>query len=274
MSAVTTTAGRLARMLTCCATLTSFDLAAADAVCEQRDEDQNQGVDTVGDDDRGEESCERLAQEELRAANWRREHREPYQTASFTELQQPMSQFGATLSHNTAIVAHMNLESYVDDLRRELLVAAEAGGEDARALAERLLAPLDSAARLVLLEALSAAADEITRDLAPGTVEVRLRGRNPSFVVTPAPDEETFDDKPDVSAPARIDADEGGTSRINLRLPDALKLRAEEAAGREGLSVNAWLVRAVAAVLEPDDRDGHARRHSPRGRQHYTGWVR
>ncbi|MGK5556585.1 hypothetical protein ACSNOI_33740, partial [Actinomadura kijaniata] len=77
----------------------------------------------------------------------------------------------------------MNLSSYVESLRRELAVAAAAGGDEARALAERLAAPLDSTARLVLLEALSDAADEITRELVPGSVEVRLRGRDPEFVV-------------------------------------------------------------------------------------------
>lgn len=74
---------------------------------------------------------------------------------------------------------------YVENLRRELAVAAEAGGPDARELAERLSGALASAARLALLEALSAAADEITGDLAPGSVEVRLRGGDPAFVVTP-----------------------------------------------------------------------------------------
>ena len=171
----------------------------------------------------------------------------------------------------------MELDSYVDSLRRELLVAADAGGEDARALAERLVAPLDSATRLMLLEAMGAAADEITRDLAPGSVEVRLRGRNPSFVVTPPPTEEAFEEPmdPKTHAPSiRADGDEGGTSRINLRLPDSLKLRAEEAAEKEGLSLNAWLVRAVVAALEPDDRASNSRRSSTRGRQSYTGWVR
>ena len=61
----------------------------------------------------------------------------------------------------------MDLTPYVENLRRELAVAADAGGEDARALAERLIAPLESAVRLMLLDALSAAADEITRELAP-----------------------------------------------------------------------------------------------------------
>jgi hypothetical protein len=57
----------------------------------------------------------------------------------------------------------MDLTPYVNNLRQELAVAADAGGDDARALAERLTAPLDSAVRLALLDALSAAAAEITR---------------------------------------------------------------------------------------------------------------
>src|SRR5580698_2763806 len=81
----------------------------------------------------------------------------------------------------------MDLTPYVSKLSTDLAIAAEAGGDDARALAERLIAPLDSAVRLTLLEALSAAADEITMDLAPGSVELRLRGREPGFVVTPPP---------------------------------------------------------------------------------------
>ena len=169
----------------------------------------------------------------------------------------------------------MELAPYVDRLRNELLVAADAGGKDARALAERLTAPLDSATRLVLLEALSAAADEITRELAPGSVEVRLRGQNPSFVVALPPTEEAFEATTSFRSPAaaiRAEGDEGGTSRVNLRLPDSLKLRAEEAAEKEGLSLNAWLVRAVAAALDPDDHD--SRRAPSRGRQSYTGWVR
>src|SRR5437899_8461206 len=84
----------------------------------------------------------------------------------------------------------MDLTPYIDNLRRELAVAAEAGGEAARPLAERLSAALESATRLALLEALSAAADEITTDLAPGSVEVRLRGRDPDFIVTPPPTSE------------------------------------------------------------------------------------
>lgn len=191
----------------------------------------------------------------------------------------------------------MDLTPYVDSLRRALAAAAEAGGDDARALAERLTEPLESAARLALLESLSAAADEITRDLAPGSVEVRLRGRDPSFVVTAPPAEQPPAGQPPAAAPesslrgalasaievtmgvrppAPAEADEGGgTSRITLRLPDQLKPRIDEAASRMGLSVNAWLVRAVSGALEPD---GPGPRTDPGAGQHlgrrFTGWVR
>jgi hypothetical protein len=166
----------------------------------------------------------------------------------------------------------MDLTHYVDTLRRELAVAADAGGEDARALAERLAAPLESAVRLMLLDALSAAADEITRELAPGSVELRLRAGEPDFVVTPAPDDETLVRELDAPAPATPDSDEGATARINLRLPERLKTGIEEAASRERLSVNAWLVRAAAAALAHDDRRPPQR--GGRIGQGYTGWVR
>jgi hypothetical protein len=168
----------------------------------------------------------------------------------------------------------MDLTPYVDTLRQELAVAADAGGEDARALAERLSAPLDSAARLVLLEALSAAAAEITRDLAPGSVDLRLRGREPSFLVTSPLADQPFDEPgpPPADVPLPPEGEEA-TARISFRLTEHLKSRVEEAAAQAGLSVNAWLVRAAAAALEPGERGGRPGRRAPWGGQRYTGWV-
>jgi hypothetical protein len=165
----------------------------------------------------------------------------------------------------------MDLTPYVERVRRELLLAAEAGGEEGRALAERLVAPLDSALRLSLLSALSAAADEITRELAPGSVDVRLRGLDPGFVVTQAVAEPWTPEHGVTVAPAPVPDDEGATARINFRPPEHLKARIEEAAAREGLSDNAWLVRAVTSVL-----GGAARpeKRAASGAQSYTGWVR
>ncbi|CAM5684137.1 hypothetical protein SAVIM338S_07427 [Streptomyces avidinii] len=174
----------------------------------------------------------------------------------------------------------MDLTPYVANLRRELAVAAEAGGDEARELAERLTAPLESATRLTLLNVLSAAMDEITRDLAPGSVDVRLRGLDPEFVVALPRHEDRTEPldapaPPPAPAPVPVDTDEGGAAaRVNLRLPAHLKTRAEEAAAAEGLSVNAWLVRVVSAAV---DTGGAAAPRTP-GKvqavgQSFTGWV-
>ncbi|WBB79957.1 hypothetical protein O7606_00675 [Micromonospora sp. WMMD882] len=169
----------------------------------------------------------------------------------------------------------MQLAPYVEHLRAELASVAALGGDDTRALAERLTGPLESAFRLALLDALGAAAEEITRELAPGAVELRLRGQEPGFVVTsppatPAPPDEPPTVDPVASPP---ETEEGATTRITFRLPEHLKNRIEETAGREGLSVNAWLVRAATAAVttaaRPDPRP-----RAPRGGQRYTGWAR
>lgn len=162
----------------------------------------------------------------------------------------------------------MDLTPFVDELRRELAVAAEAAGEEAVALAERLTAPLESAIRLTLLDALSAAADEITRDLAPGSVEVRLRRREAEFAVAlPA----TPEPAPAEAPPLPPEVDDGAVSRINLRLPEQLKQRVEEAANRDRLSINAWLVRAATTALGATP--GRTERRSVYGEK-YTGWVK
>lgn len=173
----------------------------------------------------------------------------------------------------------MELNPYIDEVRRQLEAAAEAGGGEAKTLAQRLVAPLDSAVRLALQDALAAAAEEITVELAPGSVEVRLRGREPEFVVTPPPADPTADEldaETDALAawPAPADGEEGSVARINLRLPDHLKARIERAAASEGLSINAWLVRASASALDRSIDVRRRERHNPHGAQRYTGWAR
>lgn len=164
----------------------------------------------------------------------------------------------------------MDLQPYVDSVRHELNLAAGAGGADAAALADRLSAPLESALRLALLEALSEAAEEITRDLAPGSVDVRLRGRDPAFIVTPAADEPAQEIH---EAPATADLDDGGTWRVTLRLPESLRTGVDAAARSAGLSVNAWLVRAVGGALGADGRPNRGRAHGDSDKN-FSGWVR
>jgi predicted transcriptional regulator len=162
----------------------------------------------------------------------------------------------------------MELGQYVTDLQRQLVDAGQNGSEETRVTAERLVAGLDASVRLVLLDALSAAAGEITRDLAPGAVDVRLRGREVEFVVsTPAAEVES-EERPAAS----LDLDDASTSRTTLRLPDALKARVDEAASADGLSVNTWLVRSIAAALQPKQRRSAQR--TLRTGDNFAGWAR
>jgi hypothetical protein len=181
----------------------------------------------------------------------------------------------------------MNIDQYVESIRNQFELAAEAGDQEAKAVAGRLFAPLESAVRLAVQDALAAAAEEITLELTPGSVELRLRGRDPEFVVSlppadRAPDEVAYDEDVPPSAwgprgggsGERAEGQDATVSRINLRLPDRLKSRVERAAGGEGLSVNTWLVRAAATELERRDRAQGRERRTPQGAQRYTGWAR
>ena len=176
----------------------------------------------------------------------------------------------------------MDLHPYVETIQRQLEAAADVAGDDARALADRLIGPLDAAMRLALQDALAVAVEEITCELAPASVELRLRGRDLEFMVTAPAELPETDSSPgpgvDTAGWAGAgshpgDGEDGGMSRINLRMPDHLKARIDLAADAEQLSVNAWLLRAAGAALE---RSGGRRqeRHTPHGPQRLTGWAR
>jgi hypothetical protein len=167
----------------------------------------------------------------------------------------------------------MDLQPYVDAVRHELHVTAAAAGDAAQDLADRLSAPLESAIRLALLEALSAAAEEITSELAPRSLEVRLRGRDPEFIVSAPLDEDFPEDVANADKVFVAQYDDGGTWRVTLRLPEGLRAAVEAAARREGASLNAWLVRAAAMASQgasQSDSTGSARTSD----RHVTGWVR
>jgi predicted DNA binding CopG/RHH family protein len=142
----------------------------------------------------------------------------------------------------------MDITPYVDHLRRDLVAAAEAGGDDIKRAAERLAYALDPSARLALMEAISQAAAEITAELPEGSVDVRLNGRDLDFVVERAPAAGSMAPPPPPPPPAPEDLEEGGLARITLRIPESVKARAEEKAAASGHSLNTWLVNVVRAA--------------------------
>jgi hypothetical protein len=162
----------------------------------------------------------------------------------------------------------MDLSDYVEALRGSLTTAAAAAGDQARETARLLADTMEPAVRLTMIDALSAMAAEVTAALDGDLVDIRVRGGDPEVVVVAAQlaaAEEPPSDDVDEDAD-----DDGSVARISLRLPDALKTRAERAAGAEGLSLNAWLVRAVAVGL----REPRTSPQSGRGPRRYTGFAR
>ncbi|HSJ61471.1 MAG TPA: hypothetical protein VK895_09580 [Jiangellaceae bacterium] len=163
----------------------------------------------------------------------------------------------------------MELAPYVDNLRRDLAAAAEAASAEVRDAASRLSYAIEPSLRMVMLEALSVAAAEITEQLAAGVVEVRLRGRDPELVVGEAATAALEAAEPATAAATDL---EEGVARVSLRLPESVKARVEDAAAASGQSVNAWLVRAVVQMLDaPPDRPS---RESRIFGQRLTGWQR
>jgi hypothetical protein len=171
----------------------------------------------------------------------------------------------------------MDLSPYVESLRRDLQAAADVAGPDARVVADRLLGALDASVRLVLIDALGAAAEQITSEMAPGSVELRLRGREPEFVVSAAlpPEPPAPVVPPGPPAPPLFEGDDT-TARISLRLPDGLKSRIEEAANEIGFSVNSWLVRALNDAVTDINQRTTTREHRRdiRPGRNLSGWVR
>jgi predicted HicB family RNase H-like nuclease len=86
---------------------------------------------------------------------------------------------------------------------------------------------------------------EANEQLPSGHLELRLAGSDPGIVFV----------EDEAASPAAVD--EPSAARLTLRLPERLKTQLEEAAAREGVSVNTWLVRALSsAVNRPNPRSG------------------
>ena len=164
----------------------------------------------------------------------------------------------------------MQVSPHVEELQRQLLNSAAVGGAETAEIVERLAVAIEAAGRLAILDALSEAVGEITRQLTPGSVDLRLRGRDVEFAVSKPAVGGAEEQPTPRTAPVTVEEDEDGTaSRTTIRLPDALKARAAQAAAAEGVSLNTWLVRTVAAAVEPSrpaDRESHG--------SSYSGWLR
>jgi hypothetical protein len=149
----------------------------------------------------------------------------------------------------------MQIDGYIQALREDLGRIAAVGDESTARAAELLSVALDASVRQRLLEALGEAALELNAQLDDGRVEVHFAGADPELVFVREEAEQ-----------AQTSADTELTARITLRLPEALKQRVEDAASREMVSVNTWIVQALVRNASAPSRRSSGRRLTGYGR--------
>jgi Ribbon-helix-helix protein, copG family len=156
----------------------------------------------------------------------------------------------------------MDLSPYIESVRGGVVNASSLADEQTQHVAERLGTAIESSTRLALIQALSDAAGDISAELAPSSVELRMVGSDPEFVVSVQtgeaeptllmPEREPVSEES--AEPSTTGAEDEPVARITLRLPQSVKARVDEMASSEGISTNAWLIRAVMDALA--DRSG------------------
>ena len=155
----------------------------------------------------------------------------------------------------------MDLSNYLRGVRDGVDNAAALADEDTKQVAARLATSVESSVQLALIEALADAANEISAELAPGSVGMTMRGLTPEFTVN-LPDrapEATYlepspADEPNEAEGADGDEDDDTTVRFSLRLPKWAKDKADKRAAEEGVSTNTWLAERVIRELSKRGR--------------------
>jgi hypothetical protein len=146
----------------------------------------------------------------------------------------------------------MKMSLVVDGLRSDVISVGELGDDTVAEVAGRIAEVLGRSIPSRILDLLSEVAAEVSAELPDGRLEIRVAGDDVDLAYV--------DD-----APARADSPAGDgdgerdrdmSARITLRLSESLKARVEGGAAREGISVNAFIVR----TLEHGAAGGHQRK--------------
>jgi hypothetical protein len=192
----------------------------------------------------------------------------------------------------------MDLKPLTRSVQEQLAAAAAVGDEPTRRAAELLSISLEPALRLALQEAIGQVAAEVSADLAPGRVDLSLRGGEldvhvvppapavgappapggppapgapPRPGMAPGPGMPPGPGVPPPPSPAGEEDSEADApaSRVTFRPPQPLKARLEQAAASEALSLNTYLVRALTAHLDQPDRTASSAHSAGRT----SGWF-
>ena len=154
----------------------------------------------------------------------------------------------------------MQLTSYLGSVADDLDRATQLADDATRDVARRLVTVLEPGLRLAMVQLLSDAAAQLTSELSGPVVTIRMDGREPVWHVVSPETEPT----PHVAQEA--DTDDEGQARVTVRLPEAVKRRAEQAAQAAGQSLNTWIIHVLRRATAGDQTPKHSSRR-------ITGWA-
>jgi hypothetical protein len=137
----------------------------------------------------------------------------------------------------------MKMSLVVDGLRSDVISVGELGDDTVAEVADRIAEVLGRSIPSRIFDLLSDVAAEVSAELPDGRVEIRVTGDDVDLAyVEDAPGGATG---PEGDVGEDRDRDRDMSARISLRLSETLKARVEEGAAREGISVNAFIVRTL-----------------------------
>jgi hypothetical protein len=152
----------------------------------------------------------------------------------------------------------MQLTPYLEAVARDLDRATALADEQTREVTHRVAAAIEPGLRLAMVQLLSDAAAQLTAELGGPVISVRMEGRDPAWHVVR--------EEPDPVVPEAEPADEDNSARVTVRLPEAIKKRAEVAAQNAGQSLNTWIVQALRRASTADHP-------SHRSSRRISGWA-
>jgi hypothetical protein len=138
----------------------------------------------------------------------------------------------------------MKMSLVVDGLRSDVISVGELGDDTVAEVADRIAEVLGRSIPSRILDLLSEVAAEVSAELPDGRVEIRVAGDDVdlAYVEDAAAGTADADGEGDGGD---WDRDRDMSARITLRLSESLKTRVEEGAARQGISVNAFIVRTL-----------------------------
>ncbi|MCA1783822.1 MAG: toxin-antitoxin system HicB family antitoxin [Dermatophilaceae bacterium] len=159
----------------------------------------------------------------------------------------------------------MELSPYLRAIADDLEKVTALADESTRSVTGRLLTALEPSLQMALVQAVSDAVALVSAELDGVVAVVRMEGRDPVIAVEHTGESQAH------QPPAEDEGDD--SARVTVRLPQALKQRAEARAVESDQSLNTWIVQSIRRSTREDAFIPPFARPRVPGSRRVTGWA-